>query len=653
MNLLAELRSRFATALEPFCDDPGEYLAMVRPAQDARFGDYQANCAMPLGKVCGRNPRELADEIVSRLDVADLCEAPEVAGPGFINLRLDDDWLAAEIRRMAGDDRLGHRPVDQPRRIVIDYSSPNVAKPMHVGHLRSTVIGDALVRVLRFQGHQVTGDNHIGDWGTQFGMLIHGYRHFLDEDAYDADSIGELARLYRLVNQLSEYHESVSRLPERRERLEQRRVELGEIEEAVAAGQKDLKVDAKRVRAEVAELDESTAGDVRAIEAIEADRSLNELARAHPDIAAAARAETALLHAGDADCRRLWEQFMPVCLEAMDAMYRRLDVDIDLRLGESHYQPMLAEVVDDLAEHGIARDSDGAVCVFIEGNEAPFIVRKTDGAFTYATTDLATIRHRVDRLDADCLLYVVDARQSEHFQLLFETARAWGYDSTEFVHISFGTILGEDRRPFRTRAGDTVGLESLIDEALARAREIVDANDDAKPDGPELDNDTRAAVAETVGIGGIKYADLRHNRDSDYQFSWDKMLATNGDTATYIQYACARIGGIFRRGEIDREAVRNGDVAVVLEDPAERALAMALNRFADAVDMTASERRPNMLTAYLFETANSFTTFYNTCHVLKEPDEARRASRLVLCDLAGRVLAHGLDLLGIAISPQM
>ena len=650
MNLLAELRQRFHVALEPLTEEPETYTAMVRPAQDARFGDYQANCAMPLGKACEKDPRDVAAQIVQRLDLGEICDPPEIAGPGFINLRLSDSWLADETRRMITDQRLGHRAVEERLHYIIDYSSPNVAKPMHVGHLRSTVIGDALVQVLRFQGHQVTGDSHIGDWGTQFGMIIYGYRQFLDQDSYAADAVGELARLYRLVSQLSGFHETRERLPALRERLVDRQAEL---EVALAGGDKSQKAQARKVRAEVAGLQEQISSGDEAVALVEEDDRLNGLAAAHPDIAEAARRETAKLHAGDSENLELWEEFLPACLEAMDGLYQRLGVEIDLRLGESYFQPMLAGVVEDLQASGIARESEGAICVFIEGNEAPFIVRKSDGAFTYATTDLATIRHRIESLNGDVLLYVVDARQAEHFRLLFETARIWGFDGTRFAHVSFGTILGDDRRPFKTRSGDTVGLESLIDESIARARGIVEENDAAKPDGPELDDESRAQVAETVGIGGIKYADLHHNRDSDYQFSWEKMLATNGDTATYMQYASARILGIFRRGGIDRDSLRGTSPEVLLDDDCERALAVALNRFADAIDVTATELRPNVLTQYLFELANAFTTFYNACPVLKEPDDRRRSSRLALCDLTARVLTEGLGLLGIETCSQM
>jgi arginyl-tRNA synthetase len=387
-------------------------------------------------------------------------------------------------------------------------------------------------------------------------------------------------------------------------------------------------------------------------DAVESDPELARLAAEHPDVAEASRRETARLHAGDPENRRLWEEFMPQCRQALEAIYRRLEIHFDMTLGESYYQPMLADVIASLSQRGIAQESGGALCVFIEGNSAPFIVRKSDGAFTYATTDLATIRYRAETLKNDVLLYVVDARQSEHFRLLFATARKWGYDRIDYRHVSFGTVLGEDKRPFKTRSGDTVGLESLLDEAVARARRIVNENDDAKP-VPELDEAARATVAEAVGIGGIKYADLRHNRDSDYVFQWEKMLATTGDTATYIQYSYARTCGIFRKGGIDRAALGARDAVVRISRLTERRLATQLLRLAESVELALEDCRPNYITQYLFTTADSFTAFYEDCPVLKEPDPALRNSRLVLCDLTARVLDLGLGLLGIRTCEQM
>jgi arginyl-tRNA synthetase len=577
MNLLALFRRRFAAALAPLTADANSLANLVKAAQDPKFGDYQANCAMPLAKHLGEPPRKVAERILASLDVADLCELPQVAGPGFINLTLSTRWLEQALAGLVNDERLGMPLVENPLHVVIDFSAPNVAKPMHVGHIRSTVIGAALYRLFQFAGHDVKSDNHVGDWGTQFGMILYGYKHFLDRDAYALDPVTELARLYREVNRV---------------------------------GEED------------------------------------------PQIARGAREETAKLHAFDPENVALWREFVRICRGALDAVYERLHVTFDMTLGESAYQDQLAAVVRSLEERGIAQESEGAMCVFIEGNAAPFIVRKSDGAYTYATSDLATIRYRAETLKGEEILYVVDARQGEHFKLLFATARRWGYDRLDLRHVSFGTILGEDKRPFKTRSGDTVGLESLLDEAVERARRIVNENDDAK-ETPELDEKTRAAVAEAVGIGGIKYADLRHNRESDYVFSWDKMLALTGDTATYIQYSYARICGIFRKGSVDREGLRRSSPAVHFRSPAERRLAVLLLRFPESVEAAIEDCRPHFITQYVFTLADAFTTFYEECPVLKEPDEELRHSRLILCDLTARMLKKGLWLLGIDTCEQM
>jgi arginyl-tRNA synthetase len=651
MNILEVLQSRVAAALTGFTDDPAPFAAMVRPAQDARFGDYQANCAMPLAKQVGSNPRELAAQIVERLDVADLCEPPDIAGPGFINLRIKDAWLSKRINSLTTDLRLGVPGTEHPRSNVIDFSSPNVAKPMHVGHLRSTVIGDALYRVLKFLGHHVVSDNHIGDWGTQFGMIIYGYKHFLDKDAYEAAPVAELARLYRLVNSLCDFQEAVEKLPVAEQRLQDIREQL-----AGAASDpqpdKSAKKRLKSLRSDVVELEESLRSAQAKIAAIEADAGLQARAKAHSNIVRATRDETAKLHVGDEENRRLWEQFLPQCLGALDVIYDRLGIHFDLTLGESHYQPQLAGIVADLEAKGLAAESDGAKCVFIEGNDAPFIVQKADGAYTYATTDLATIQYRVEHLGADSILYVVDSRQSEHFKLLFATAEKWGY-TPHFEFVSFGTVMGRDRRPYKTRSGDTVGLESLLDEAVAKAYEIVAANDDAKLNGPELDADKRRQVAEVVGIGGIKYADLRINRESDYVFDWDTMLNMKGDTATYMQYAYARTQGILRKAGVDPEMLRDEPAAIILSEPAERALVLKLCRLTETLAAVAREHKPNLLTLYLFETANEFSTFYDQCPVLKDVDLATRGSRLQLVDLTGRMIEQGLGLLGIETCAQM
>jgi len=647
MSALAEIRTRFQPVLAEFTDDAESALGMIRPSQDPKFGDFQANCAMSLANKAGVKPRDLAQDLVDRLQLDDLCEPAEIAGPGFINLRLRTDWLQQSGQSLVSDDRLGHVSPES-RNYVIDYSSPNVAKPMHVGHLRSSVIGSALENILRFAGHTVVSDNHIGDWGTQFGMIIYGFRNFVDADAYATDPVSELSRMYRLVNQISEYHAAIVRLPQAEQELS---VLQGRIADAETSDDppKQKKKTLKKLRSDVGELGESIAGLHHRIDAVDGDAQLSTLANEHPDAARLARLETAKLHTGDEENGRLWDEFLPECLKALDHVYDKLGVSFDRTLGESFYQPMLADVVDSLKQASMATDSDGAVCVFIDGNDAPFIVQKTDGAFTYATTDLATIRYRVEEFAADTMLYVVDTRQSEHFKLLFETARRWGYGNVEFRHVNFGTVLGDDRRPFKTRSGDIVGLESLLDEAVTRAGEVVAAND---PNG-ELDAAMRQSVAVAVGIGGIKYADLHHNRESDYVFNWDKMLAKNGDTAAYIQYANARIHGIFRKGGVDPQTLRSSQETVQLNEPGERGLVLQLQAFGDVIDSVIREMRPNLLTQFLFETANSFSTFYDQCPVLKDVSESTRNSRLLLCDLTSRVLTRGLSLLSIEAPDKM
>lgn len=649
MDFLSELRSRLRTALSSLTDSPDSFVEMLKPSQDGKFGDFQANCAMPLAKLVKQTPRDVAAALISKLDVADLCETPEIAGPGFINFHLKTARLADETTQLTRDDRLGVATVSSPRTYIVDFSSPNVAKPMHVGHLRSTVIGNALCRVLRFLGHRVLSDNHVGDWGTQFGMIIYGYKHFRNDAAYQSDAVSELARLYRLVNQLADYHELLANLPKLKEKLPICEAAVGSAKQAAAAkpSDKDAARHAKRAEQELADLKAEIVAAEKKCQVVQSQTELKSLADAHPKIGELARRETAKLHAGDVENKRLWDEFVPKCMAALESMYQRFGVTFDMALGESWYNPMLPGIVDELKKKNLGVVSEGATCVFVEGNDAPFIVQKADGAFTYATTDLATIRYRVESLHADACLYVVDSRQSEHFQLLFATAKKLGYDKTEFRHVSFGTVLGEDRRPYKTRSGDTIGLESLLDEAIQNARTIVDEN------SSHLSEADRENVSIIVGMGAIIYVDLHHNRDSDYVFSWEKMLATNGDTATYNQYAYARVCGILRKGGVDSKELRVAGHSIELTTPAERALALQLNRFSNAVADVAIDYRPNLLTQYLFETANCFASFYNECPVLTAEPESLRFSRLLLCDATARVLKQGLDLLGIGVAEQM
>lgn len=655
MSILRELRERFRPALASLAEGlpVDEWLDAIRPSQDPRFGDYQANFAMALGKRLGRPPREVAQEVAARLNVSDLCQPPEVAGPGFINLRVRDDVLAARITAAAHDPRLGIAPVAAPRTYVLDYSAPNVAKPMHVGHIRSTVIGDSLCRTLQFLGHRVISDNHLGDWGTQFGMILYGYRHFLDAQAYRSAPVAELSRLYRLVRQLIDYQQDRRALASG---------ELaGKIEQLAAAiaKQKAVKPDKQAAKA-LAKLESDRAEACKELDAlrekvaaVEHSPQLAGLVQEHAQIEAAVLAETAKLHAGDQENRRLWREVLKHSMVEIQRVYDRLGVRFDHTLGESFYHDRLGPLVGELLAQGIARESDGAICVFLEGIEEPMIVRKKDGAFLYATTDLATLRYRRETWRPDAILYVVDHRQKLHFEQLFAAARKIGLEGIELQHVMFGTVLGDDKRPFKTRSGDTVGLDGLLDEAVRRAGEVVSANDDSKPDGPELSSDQRRQIAEVVGIGALKYADLSQNRTSDYVFSYDKMLAMNGNTATYMQYAYTRVRGIFRRASIDADAVRQSGCPVLLTTPAERALAVQLLRFGEALDLAAAGYLPNQLTSYLFDLANQYTTFYEKSPVLKAESPELRDSRLALCDLTARTIRQGLELLGIGVVEKM
>ena len=632
------LRGLFRAALERLSADgvvgitpeelPG-LVDQVRETADPKFGDYSGTMAMALAKRAGLKPRDVAVEIIRRLDVGDLFEIPaEPVGPGFINLRVRQDALARAVVAAVRDPRMGVAPVATPETIVIDFGGPNVAKPMHVGHIRSTVIGDALAKILKFRGHHPITDNHLGDWGTQFGMILWGWKHCRDDARFAADPTAELARLYRLVRKVADAK------PE----------ELARDPEAAA------------------------------------------LAARYPDTGREVLAETAKLHEGDPENRALWEQFMPFCRAEIDRIFSRLHVSFDHALGESFFQPMLAGVVAELmADPAVrARESRGAIGIFLNGEDAPpFLIRKADGAFLYATTDLATLKWRMEHWKPDRILYVVDSRQGPHFEQLFATAKLWGcgdrqrIDGVELAHVAFGTVLGEDGKPFKTRAGDTVGLESLLDEGVERAGKMQHAGDktqsaDGRPqhvgDKTQQAGDTiqhvdtegrvgmdaaeQRHVAEIVGMGAIKYADLSQNRTTDYVFSFDKMLQLTGNTAAYMQYAVARVEGIFSKGGVDRVALRQSVEGVSLSTPQERALALELVRFGEALEDVEIDYRPNVLTAWLYELAGCYSSFYDALPVLKaEGDE--RTSRLALCDLTGRILRQGLEILGIGTVEKM
>ncbi len=657
MQLLSLLRGRFEQALTGWVAEPALHAQRVTLARDPRHGDYQANIAMPLQKTLEMKPLDIAARLVDQVRVDDICHPPEIAGPGFINLRLKDEFLAEQLQSVVGDDRLG---VDRvaPRKYVIDYSAPNVAKPMHVGHIRSTVIGDALNRILRFLGHAVISDNHLGDWGTQFGMIIYGYKHFVDAAAYAREPVAELSRLYRLVQQIIAYqaaepkvaaaHEEVKRAQEKVARLKQTAAE--QLTPKLAAQHKaDLKQADKELRA----AEEAQYGLVEKVASVEQDPSLLRLARKHPNLELNAQLETAKLHAADPDSLALWEQFLPQAITEIETVYRRLGVEFDVTYGESFYQPMLADVVDELQRSGLAVESEGAVCIFLEGFDAPMLVRKRDGAFLYATTDIATIQYRVEHFHPDVILYVVDHRQSEHFSKLFATARAMGYDQLELHHISFGTVLGPDGKPFKTRSGTVVGLETLLDEAIERAYQAVCNPQRLQKAGVEMSSEQQRHVAGVVGLGAIKYADLSHNRTSDYEFDIKKMVQLEGNTSAYIQYMVARAKNILRKSgvELDRDVL--GSISVQLQHPAERDLALQLLQFEDALHQTVEEYYPSVLATYLFGVAKQFAIFFDQCPVLNTEDQELQRSRLLICHAAVCVLTQGLALLGIEVVERM
>jgi arginyl-tRNA synthetase len=591
MNVLELLQAEVRQAIKDLIPDPEPYVAMVRPVQDPRHGDYQANLAMPLAKVLGKKPRDLAQEIAGRLQQSDLIERTEVAGPGFINFHLRTGWLAAQLQTVAGDERLGVPRADPPRTQVIDYSSPNVAKPLHVGHLRSTIIGDSLARIFRFLGHNVITDNHLGDWGTQFGILLYGYKHFRNEEALRTDPIRELARIYLHVRGLMKEEE-------------------------------------------------------------------DEAAEASADpVSEAARQETAKLHAGDPENLQLWQSFLPWCRQEIDQIYAKLDVHFDRTLGESFYNSRLPGVVQSLLERGIAQESDEAIVIFFGPDEPPALIRKKDGAFTYTTSDLATIAYRIEQWHPDAILYVVDSRQALHFKNLFEAARRWGFDRVTLEHVSFGSVLGADRKPLKTREGGAVELGALLDEAIERGGQVYEQSRAerlslGKP-VPQLSEAEQREIARVVGLGAVKYADLSQNRTSDYVFNWDKMLAMDGNTATYMQYAYARNRSIFREGDEDERLYRTNPPAVSLDQSAERALALELLRFPEALEAAAADYKPSAITTYLWDLAKSFSGFYQQCPVLKAETPVLRQSRLLLCDLTARVIQRGLDLLGIRTVERM
>tara|TARA_R110002049_G_scaffold72490_1_gene186947 strand:- start:39979 stop:41961 length:1983 start_codon:yes stop_codon:yes gene_type:complete len=660
MHLPSLLEARFRAALSDLTDQTETFAAMIRGTNDPKFGDYQSNCAMPLAKsLSGKNPRLIADEIVSNLDVADLCETPEVAGPGFINLKLKDSFLLEQFRLLLQDERCLVKTVDQPASIVVDFSSPNVAKPMHVGHIRSTVIGDALARVLHFLGYQTITDNHLGDWGTQFGIIIYGYKHFGDPKVVAADPVPELAKLYRLVNQLIEYRKAIASVEALQGQVdtlsEQFAQAKQQAENAEAKEAKKARKAAGGVQKKLAAAEDKLAETKAKITAVDSDPQLKQIADQHPTVDKDVLGETVKLHQGDAENLKLWTEFLPHCKDEINRIYDRLNVQFDHTLGESFYHSMLQDVVDDLSQRGLATESDGATCVFLDDFDAPMIVRKQDGAFLYATTDLATLKYRLQQFDPAEILYVVDTRQSEHFDKLFAVARRIGMQDVKLVHVNFGTVLGEDGRPMKTRSGTLIGLEGLLDDAVARARDVVCNPERLSRFDPPMDESEQHRVAEVVGIGAIKFADLAHHRSSDYKFNLDKMVALEGNTAAYVQYSYARTQSIIRRSGLSEnqiiDAAMNGTLK--FSEPAERNLVLTCLRFEEALTGVHQDYAPNQLVDYLLELSKAYAVFNDNCHVLNADTEEQKTIRLALVCIAARLLKLGLSLLGVDVVERM
>ncbi|OLD70575.1 MAG: arginine--tRNA ligase [Verrucomicrobia bacterium 13_1_20CM_4_55_9] len=548
-------------------DNVGE----LTEATDPRFGDYQTNAALVLGKQRSESPRNVAAKILEHLSAADLCESPTVAGAGFINFTLLPGAVADKTAELFADERLGVARSTSPKKIVIDFGSPNVAKPMHVGHIRSTALGDALARIATFLGHDVIRDNHIGDWGTQFGMVIWGWKNLLDRQALQRDPLAEIVRIYKETNA----------------------------------------------------------------------RSTSD-----PSVRDVCRQELVKLQSGDKENTDIWNECVALSMQDFQHVYQLLDIHYDIQCGESFYNDRLSGVVERLLKSGIAEISEGAVVVFFrdipELADKPCIIRKSDGGFNYATSDIATVDYRITELKRDTVWYVVGAPQTLHFKQIFEIARREGHQAADFRHIPFGNVLGEDRKLMKTRSGENVPLRQVLEEACARARKIIEEKN------PNLADAEKVDIARTIGIGAVKYADLSQYRMTDYVFSWDKMLALQGNTAPYLQNAYVRVRSIFRKaGEAAAKIEK-----FVLSEAAEITLAKRLCQFAEIVPQVLNDFRPNILANYLFELANSFHAFYETCPVLRS-DEPVRSSRLALCDLTGRVLQRGLDLLGIKVPEKM
>ena len=583
-SIIEQLKNRFSKALVTAFGSELEGVApLIVPASNPKFGDYQSNVAMSLTKKLGQKPRAIASAIVENLNLSDICEAPEIAGPGFINLTIKPAYLEARLKEIEKDARLGVETAKHPQKVVIDFSSPNIAKEMHVGHLRSTIIGDCIARILEFRGHDVLRLNHVGDWGTQFGMLIAYLRQAYPEALTTADALdlGDLVSLYKKA-----------------------KIRFDEDEEFKQTS----------------------------------------------------RQEVVKLQTGTEDSLHAWKLLCDQSRREFQVIYNLLDIQINER-GESFYNPLLSRVIEDLEKQGLLEESEGAMCVFLEGftNKAgdrlPLIVQKSDGGYNYATTDLAALRYRVEKDSADRIIYVTDAGQSNHFAGVFQVAKRAEFlpDKLEVVHVPFGLVLGEDGKKLKTRSGETVRLRDLLDEAVARARTDLETRLAAEERSET--EEFIAQVAGVVGIGAVKYADLSQNRTSDYKFNYDKMLALQGNTAPYMLYAYVRVQGISRKGNIDFEHLGE-DVKILLQQEEELVLAKHILQLSEILLEVERDLLPNRLCDYLYELSRKYNQFYDRCPVL-QAKEPVRTSRLVLSDLTARTLKLGLSLLGIPVLERM
>jgi arginyl-tRNA synthetase len=662
------LEERIGAALSSVTGQSG-LIALVKPATDPKFGDYQVNGVMAAAKQLRTNPRQLAEKVVQSLDISNICLPPEIAGPGFINLRLKTEYMADRLLEIGADQhRLAIDKTARPKRTVVDFSCPNIAKQMHVGHLRSTILGDAICRMLQFEGHTVIRQNHIGDWGTQFGRVILGLWHlcmaekrrhpyYVSELAKLREYAGDREQLERLCHSIRDRHEE-DYSEDYTEEYGDGKKRFGPFLEEVARGEYDIRRKSQSVYQYVSALEDAVSGMGLTIPTRNQEKEIVLI-----PYEALSRHITAMLQrGGPQDIQELsaWEAARRDTLGQSQTIYDMLGVTLagkDVR-GESAYNSMLAGIVEGLKQKGLAVESDGAICVFPEGfvskegQPLPCIVQKSDGAFLYATTDLAALKYRIEELKADEIIYVTDARQKLHFEMLFATARlaGWVPDRVKLEHVMFGTVLGEDNTPLKTRSGENVKLRELLDEAVERARAVVEEKN------PQLSEDRKAEIARAVGIGAVKYADYTNNRTSDYVFSFDRMLAMDGNTAPYMQYACARVKSIERKAagkDVDIASELSGIATLHLAEPAELELAKHLIRYGEVIENALADFRPNYLTAFLYELAQKFSGFYNSCPVLAA-DAKSRPTRLLLCDLTYRTIAHGLsELLGIRVVEQM